>query len=147
MDPTIWGPKAWFFLHSVTLAYPENPSPADQNNIYHFFMSLKNSLPCKACNDHYAAYVGNGKSLRAATRDRKDMIKWLIMLHNKINIINNKKQWSVQEVMEKYKSEYRTEAKRCWSFSFMYENYPNVFFALFLLLIFALIKFISSSRQ
>lgn len=144
MDPTIWGPKAWFFLHSVTLAYPENPSGDDQNNIYHFFMSLRNSLPCKACNDHYAEYIGDGQKLRAATRVRRNMIEWLIILHNKINAINNKQQWSVKEVMEKYKSEYKIGANNCWSF---YRNYPNVFFALFLLLVFILIKFVSNFRQ
>ena len=26
MEPNIWGPGAWTFLHSITFQYPENPS-------------------------------------------------------------------------------------------------------------------------
>ena len=116
MDPTIWGPKAWFFLHSVTLAYPDNPSQVEQNNIYHFFMSLKGSLPCKACKDHYANYVGDGKQLRTL-QDRKDMIEWLIILHNKINALNNKKQWSVRKSWKNINQNTKL-MKTCWSIFF-----------------------------
>ena len=30
MDPLIWGPHAWFFLHSITLVYPDNPSEQEK---------------------------------------------------------------------------------------------------------------------
>ena len=26
MEPNIWGPGAWTFLHSITLNYPNNPN-------------------------------------------------------------------------------------------------------------------------
>ena len=37
MNPKIWGPHAWIFLHSITLNYPENPTPElKKNNIKDF---------------------------------------------------------------------------------------------------------------
>ena len=32
MEPEIWGPHAWQFLHSITLSYPDNPTLEDKNN-------------------------------------------------------------------------------------------------------------------
>ena len=32
MEPEIWGPHAWQFLHSITLSYPDNPTFEDKNN-------------------------------------------------------------------------------------------------------------------
>ena len=30
MEAKIWGPHAWIFLHSITMAYPENPTDNDK---------------------------------------------------------------------------------------------------------------------
>ena len=40
MNPNIWGPGAWTFLHSVTLNYPDTPSQQDKNEYADFFKSL-----------------------------------------------------------------------------------------------------------
>ena len=53
MDPEIWGPHAWQFLHSITLSYPDNPTLEDKNNHAQFFNSLKDILPCQKCQDHF----------------------------------------------------------------------------------------------
>ena len=47
MDPNIWGPHAWMFLHSITLTYPEKPTNLDKTNFEMFFNSLQPVLPCK----------------------------------------------------------------------------------------------------
>ena len=44
MDPRIWGPPAWTFLHSVTLAYPDNPTETDRTNYKKFFNSSTTSI-------------------------------------------------------------------------------------------------------
>ena len=53
MEPEIWGPHAWQFLHSITLSYPDNPTIEDKNNYAQFFNSIQNILPCQNCKDHY----------------------------------------------------------------------------------------------
>ena len=53
MDPEIWGPHAWIFLHSVTLAYPENPTNIDKKNFELFFNSMQPIIPCQKCSNHY----------------------------------------------------------------------------------------------
>ena len=41
MEPNIWGPSAWIFLHTITLQYPEKPTDDDKKKYYVFFNSLK----------------------------------------------------------------------------------------------------------
>jgi len=30
LNPNIWGPKTWFFIDSIILSYPDNPSNEDK---------------------------------------------------------------------------------------------------------------------
>ena len=63
MEPEIWGPNAWLFLHTVTFNYPKNPTVIDRNNYYDFFNSLQNVLPCPKCQEHFK--VGGFTGARA----------------------------------------------------------------------------------
>ena len=40
-EPKIWGPHAWFFLESVTMAYPTKPSFDEKKAAEQFFNSLQ----------------------------------------------------------------------------------------------------------
>ena len=57
MDPSIWGPHAWFFLHSITLAYPENPTIIDKENMRTFFNAFYKVLPCNTCVMNYTNHI------------------------------------------------------------------------------------------
>ena len=40
-NPEIWGPHAWFFLETVAMGYPINPTSDDKNQMKAFFYALK----------------------------------------------------------------------------------------------------------
>tara|TARA_Y100000389_G_C17431932_1_gene503190 strand:+ start:1394 stop:1822 length:429 start_codon:yes stop_codon:yes gene_type:complete len=103
MEPNIWGPGAWTFLHSITFQYPETPTDIDKQKYYTFFNSLKNVLPCPVCREHY---TNNLEVLQIRLDTRKDLIEWLIDIHNEINIMNNKKVYTYEEVYEIYNKMY-----------------------------------------
>ena len=44
MDPNIWGPHAWFFLHTIARNYPENPSSQDKQSHLQFFSLLQSII-------------------------------------------------------------------------------------------------------
>ena len=54
MNPKFWGPHGWYFLHSVTMHYPKNPSEQEKQIYFNFFKSLENVLKildsCRAAN-------------------------------------------------------------------------------------------------
>ena len=57
MDPTRWGPKLWFFMHTLSFNYPDNPTQNDKLNIKNFFENLKYLIPCETCRIHYGGHT------------------------------------------------------------------------------------------
>jgi hypothetical protein len=105
MDPNIWGPKAWFFLHTITFNYPEEPTEKDKIIYSSFFNSLTNVLPCSVCANHYKENILK-HPIEKHLDTKDDLVKWLIMLHNEVNKSNSKPTLTVDEVMEYYREQY-----------------------------------------
>ena len=106
MDPTIWGPNAWVFIHSIAYTYPKYPTSKEKLDHYNFFISLKHVLPCKLCRKHYTQSLNTGQKLRQALGSQSTLIDWVIELHNEINKSNGKKILKRLEVDDYYKKLY-----------------------------------------
>ena len=102
MNPEIWGPPAWTFLHSVTLAYPDNPSEIDKENYKTFFKSLQPVLPCHKCSMNYLNHI-NEDPVENHLDTKQSLVKWFIDIHNKVNNSNGKRDYTYDEVMNHYK--------------------------------------------
>ena len=90
-NPNIWGPKAWFFIDSIVLSYPNNPTNEDKITYKNFLYQLKNVLPCESCRNHYSNNIKDIPLSSYYLNSRNNLIEWIIKIHNKVNIINNKK--------------------------------------------------------
>lgn len=101
MNADIWGPHAWMFLHSITLVYPHNPTTNEKQNYYKFFDNLQNILPCELCKSHYKKHLTE-YPLMDNLNSKDSLIRWLINVHNKINLMKGKPQWTYQEVIDHY---------------------------------------------
>ena len=108
MNKNIWGPSGWLFMHSISFQYPENPTEEDKNNYRVFFESLKNTIPCPKCREHYSE---NLKQKPIQLNSRDELIQWVIDIHNKVNEKNSKKIYSRQEVEKLYLSKYNYSIK------------------------------------
>ena len=86
MESTIWGPSAWNFLHSITFNYPISPTYVDKQNHQNFFENLQYILPCPQCQNHYAKNI---QKHPIQLNSRKELVDWLIDIHNEVNIANN----------------------------------------------------------
>lgn len=84
MKTNRWGPSAWRFLHSITFAYPDAPSPEHKKAAKELFASLRHLLPCGECCKHFAAGVGDA-DLEAAVQSRAALSRWLWEFHNAVN--------------------------------------------------------------
>ena len=105
MNPEVWGPGAWTFLHSITMYYPDNPTNEQKMNHKDFFENLQNILPCPTCAKHYSENLKK-YSLDEALESKDKLTKWLIDIHNEVNKKNNKRTYSYEEVIKIYDKKY-----------------------------------------
>ena len=125
MEPNIWGPAGWTFLHSITFQYPEDPTDIDKRKYYTFFNSLKNVLPCPTCREHYET---NFEKFQIRLNNRQELIEWLIDIHNEVNRSSGKKEYSYDEVYHIYNNMYEGSTSESG-------NYDYLFLLLFLFII------------
>jgi len=116
MEPNIWGPAGWTFLHSITFQYPEEPTDLDKRKYFTFFNSLKNVLPCPTCREHYEK---NFENIQIRLSNRKELIEWLIDIHNEVNRISGKKEYSYDDVYQKYNNMYGVTGESNYDYLFM----------------------------
>lgn len=105
LNPTKWGPKAWYFLDSIGLSFPDNPSPEELNSAIQFIKSLKHLIPCNKCRCHYNEFI-----VKFPPEQIKDGImfrKYLLALHNNIRRINGQKTIGESEMVRYYINQYK----------------------------------------
>ena len=96
-----WGPSAWKFLHTVTFAYPEEPSLLEQQHADNLFQSLSVLLPCEKCREHYILEIRNNPP---NTTSRATLSSWLVDIHNNVNQRLGKSVFSLRQASEIYSS-------------------------------------------
>jgi hypothetical protein len=102
MDPKIWGNQAWFFLHAITLVYPDKPTKNDKINITNFFINTGKVLPCFDCRNNFNKHLIKFPITDAVLENRENIIKWLVNIHNEVNIINGKSKMNYEDVIHNY---------------------------------------------
>lgn len=108
MDPKIWGPGAWLFLHSITLNYPNSPTQVEKKIYSDFFNLLGQVLPCSACREHYHKN-NNNLPVQFNLDSKEALVKWLVEIHNKVNLLNDKPTITYDEFIKIYKDLYKNK--------------------------------------
>jgi hypothetical protein len=116
MEPNIWGPAGWTFLHSITFQYPEEPTDIDKRKYFTFFHSLKNVLPCPTCREHYETSF---EINQIRLNNRQELIEWLIDIHNDVNRTSGKKVYSYDEVYQLYNDMYGVTGESNYGYLFI----------------------------
>lgn len=110
MNPKIWGPGAWTFLHSITFNYPDNPSQQDKNEYSEFFYALANILPCINCQNNFKTNLNN-IPIKFYLKSKNRLTKWLFEIHNIINQENKKKAITFEQFKKTYKNIYNQSSE------------------------------------
>lgn len=129
MQPEVWGPPGWTFLHSITLNYPENPTIKEKENYSNFFNLLSEILPCERCKEHYKKNI---KENPINLNSKEELTKWLFDIHNKVNESNGKPIYDYDDFIDKYSEMYNPIDRK---------KYIYIIVFIILLLIFFLYKF------
>tara|TARA_B100001123_G_scaffold66517_1_gene74044 strand:- start:3487 stop:4005 length:519 start_codon:yes stop_codon:yes gene_type:complete len=108
MNPSVWGPKLWFALHTITLNYPKKPTYQNKKCYNNFFMSLQYIIPCSTCAKNFKKHLDK-YPITDYLDCRKDLVLWLIKIHNEVNKQLNKPTMEPKEALKKLSNIYKRE--------------------------------------
>lgn len=103
---SLWGPLGWMTLHSVSLLYPETPSPADKQILKRFMVLFRDSLSCPQCHNHFKIIFANYMRIHPDwDASRFNFFLFICRAHNTVNRrLNKPKPDSVQACLDMFRS-------------------------------------------
>ena len=113
IQPKLWGPHGWKFMHYISLGYPINPTSKDKINYKNFYYSLQDILPCEKCAINYQKNI-NEYPIDNQLKNRDTLVKWVIDIHNKVNKELGKKELNYEEAAQFYVTEEKPILDYCF---------------------------------
>jgi len=113
MDPKIWGPHYWGFLHTVALHYPIHPTSIQKKMYHRLIHHFSEFIPNHSIKTVYESLLQK-YPVTPYLDTRKDFIKWVHHLHNKVNQRLDKPTITLEEYYESLKPK-----KKPWIFLFI----------------------------
>jgi hypothetical protein len=108
LDPKIWGPKFWFFLHTISLYYPNYPNAITKKKYYEFIQNLPMFLPVEEISSKFSKLLDK-YPIQPYLDNKKSFIKWVWFIHNKINEQLEKPVISLNDFYIKYYENYKSK--------------------------------------
>jgi hypothetical protein len=108
LDPKIWGPHYWFFIHTVAMTYPIRPNAVTKKKYYEFIQNLPLFIPVESMSGEFSKLIDK-YPVTPYLDNRESLIRWTHFIHNKINQKLEKPQVSLSEFYVKYYEEYKAQ--------------------------------------
>jgi len=108
LDPKIWGPHYWFFIHTVAMTYPHHPNTITKKKYYEFVQNLPLFLPVQEISSEFSKLIDK-YPITPYLDNRDSFIRWTHFIHNKINQKLEKPQISLNEFYVNYYQEYKSD--------------------------------------
>jgi hypothetical protein len=82
----IWGPLGWMTLHSVSINYPDNPSPIEKKICTHFLELFSESITCHICKTHFVRMLQTYRVRHPEfLNSKQDFFLFTVRAHNTVN--------------------------------------------------------------
>ena len=108
LDPKVWGPHYWFFLHTVAMTYPHHPNTVTKKKYYEFIQNIPLFLPVEEISGEFSKLID--KYPIAPYLDNRDsFVRWVHFIHNKINEKLEKPTISLNEFFVKYYDQFKSK--------------------------------------
>lgn len=106
LDPNVWGPKYWFFLHTIAMTYPHHPNEVTKKKYYEFIQNMPLFIPIESMGNDFSKLLDE-YPVTSYLDSRESFIRWMHFIHNKINEKLEKPKISLNEFYIKYYEEYK----------------------------------------
>jgi hypothetical protein len=81
-----WGPLGWATLHSASLLYSDEPSPAEREVIRRFVVLFGDTITCYTCRTHFQDMLAKYRNWNPGFLDTKrEFVLFVMRAHNTVN--------------------------------------------------------------
>jgi len=81
-----WGPLGWATLHSMSLLYSDEPSPAEREIIKRFINLFSETISCYTCRTHFQNMLEKYRAWKPDFLDTKrEFVLFVMRAHNTVN--------------------------------------------------------------
>jgi hypothetical protein len=101
--PEHWGPHVWSAIHILAMGAPQHIDADTRKAYAQFYNALPHILPCAVCGHHLAENLIT-LPVEPHLNSRDDLFNWTVAMHNRVNQQTGKKQYSMEEAFEHWKS-------------------------------------------
>jgi hypothetical protein len=131
LDPTIWGPHYWFFLHTISICYPLRPNSITKKKYYEFIQNIPMFIPNESIATYFSKLLDE-YPITPYLDTRDSFIRWMWFIHNKINQKLEKPKISLSKFYEVYYEQYKPKDVKYKEFN----KLKNKLIYLFILVVF-----------
>ena len=111
LDPNVWGPHYWFFLHTLSITYPNRPNTVTKKKYYEFIQNLPLFIPVEQISSDFSKLL-DLYPVTPYLDNRESFTRWTWFIHNKINQKLDKPQITLNEFYSKYYEEYKPKKQK-----------------------------------
>lgn len=115
LDPKIWGPHYWFFLHTVAMTYPLHPNAVTKKKYYEFIQNIPLFIPVEQISKEFERLIDK-YPITPYLDNRDSFVRWMHFIHNKINEKLEKPQISLNDFFVEYYNAYKSKDEKLIEF-------------------------------
>lgn len=111
LDPKIWGPHYWFFLHTLAITYPHHPNAVTKKKYYEFVQNLPLFIPVEQISKEFEKLI-DIYPITPYLDNRDSFTRWMHFIHNKINEKLEKPPISLNNFFVQYYNQYKSQNEK-----------------------------------
>lgn len=111
LDPKIWGPHYWFFLHTLAMTYPHHPNAVTKKKYYEFVQNLPLFIPVEEVSKEFEKLI-DVYPITPYLDNRDSFTRWMHFIHNKINEKLEKPPISLNDFFVQYYNQYKSQNEK-----------------------------------
>lgn len=111
LDPKIWGPHYWFFLHTVAMTYPHHPNAVTKKKYYEFIQNLPLFIPVEQISKEFEKLI-DVYPITPYLDNRDSFTRWMHFIHNKINEKLEKPPITLNDFFVQYYNQYKSQNEK-----------------------------------
>jgi hypothetical protein len=137
LDPKIWGPHYWFFLHTMAMTYPHYPNSVTKKKYYEFIQNLPLFIPVEEISSEFSKLIDT-YPITPYLDNRDSFLRWMHFIHNKINEKLEKPTVSLSDFFIEYYNQYKSNNLQTYEY---YKTIKKIVYFVIIILILGIIYY------